>query len=59
MVCWMTEASSLRPGTKYAIKHTTRSAGALVQGLRYRVDINTLHRETPRSCSSARSDESP
>jgi len=45
MVCWMTEASSLRPGTKLAIKHTTRWARALVKDLRYRLDINTLHRE--------------
>jgi bifunctional enzyme CysN/CysC len=45
MVCWMSEAASLRPGAKYAIKHTTRSARTLVKGLQYRLDVNTLHRE--------------
>jgi len=45
MVCWMNEAASLRPGAKYAIKHTTRTARTLVKGLQYRLDVNTLHRE--------------
>ncbi len=46
MVCWMTERSALRAGAKLAIKHTTRSARALVQELHYRLDVNTLHRDT-------------
>lgn len=41
----MADAASLRPGAKYAIKQTTRTARALVQELRYRVDVNTLHRD--------------
>ena len=45
MVCWMTEQSQLAPGAKLAIKHTTRSGRALVKGLQYRLDINTLHRD--------------
>ena len=32
-LCWMSETHSLRPGAKYTIKHTTRSAKALVQEL--------------------------
>jgi bifunctional enzyme CysN/CysC len=44
MVCWMTD-KPLRPGTKLAIKHTTRSARAVVRELRYRLDVNTLHRD--------------
>jgi bifunctional enzyme CysN/CysC len=44
MLCWLAP-TSMRSGGKYAIKHTTRSARALVKGLRYRVDINSLHRE--------------
>jgi bifunctional enzyme CysN/CysC len=32
-------------GGKYAIKHTTREARALVQTLQYRLDVNTLHRD--------------
>jgi bifunctional enzyme CysN/CysC len=45
MVCWMSEASQLREGAKLAIKHTTRSARALVKTVRYRLDINSLHRD--------------
>ena len=45
MVCWLTETSSLSPRTKLAIKHTTRTARALVKDVQYRLDINTLHRD--------------
>jgi bifunctional enzyme CysN/CysC len=45
MVCWLTEASTLSPRTKLTIKHTTRTAKALVKDLHYRLDINSLHRE--------------
>ncbi|MFG1717838.1 sulfate adenylyltransferase subunit 1 [Micromonospora chalcea] len=45
MICWMDETSPLRVGGKYAIKHTTRSARAIVRGLHYRLDINSLHRD--------------
>ncbi len=45
MICWMSESSELRPGAKLAIKHTTRWARAMVKDFRYRLDINTLHRD--------------
>jgi len=45
MVCWLTEATSLRPGSKLAIKHTTRWARAMVKDVQYRLDVNTLHRD--------------
>ncbi|WP_396888491.1 sulfate adenylyltransferase subunit CysN [Micromonospora craniellae] len=45
MVCWMDESRPLQVGGKYAIKHTTRSARAIVRGLHYRLDINSLHRD--------------
>jgi bifunctional enzyme CysN/CysC len=45
MVCWLSESGSLRPGAKYAIKHTSRWARALVKDLQYRLDVNTLHRD--------------
>ena len=45
MVCWMTERSTLTNGAKLAIKHTTRSARAMVKALHYRLDIDTLHRD--------------
>jgi sulfate adenylyltransferase large subunit len=44
MVCWMTN-EPLRPRQKLAIKHTTRSARAMVQEIRYRLDVSTLHRD--------------
>jgi bifunctional enzyme CysN/CysC len=44
MICWMDDAP-LRPGQKLAIKHTTRSARAMVKDLQYRLDINSLHRD--------------
>jgi bifunctional enzyme CysN/CysC len=43
-VCWMSDRP-LREGARYAIKHTTRSARAVVRQLRYRIDVNTLHRD--------------
>ncbi|MGB5760244.1 MAG: sulfate adenylyltransferase subunit CysN [Acidimicrobiales bacterium] len=45
MICWMSESSQLTPGSKLAIKHTTRWARAMVKDFRYRLDINTLHRD--------------
>ncbi|RZU73174.1 sulfate adenylyltransferase subunit 1 [Micromonospora kangleipakensis] len=45
MVCWMDESRPLQVGGKYAIKHTTRSARAIVRGLHYRLDVNSLHRD--------------
>jgi bifunctional enzyme CysN/CysC len=45
MICWMDETRPLHPGAKYTIKHTTRTARALIKQLHYRLDINTLHRD--------------
>jgi sulfate adenylyltransferase large subunit len=44
-ICWMSE-QPLAPGSKYAIKHTTRSARAIVEAIEHRVDINTLEHVT-------------
>jgi sulfate adenylyltransferase subunit 1 (EFTu-like GTPase family) len=43
-ICWMGERP-LVPGGRYAIKHTTRSARAIVEALEYRIDVNTLEHE--------------
>jgi sulfate adenylyltransferase large subunit len=40
-ICWMSE-QPMEPRGRYTIKHTTRSARAIVDDLDYRVDINTL-----------------
>ena len=43
-ICWMSDRE-LRPGARYRIKHTTRTALAKVDALRYRVDVNSMHRD--------------
>ena len=45
LICWMDSSETLRTGAKLALKHTTRSARALVKELQYRLDVNTLHRD--------------
>ncbi|MFZ0088002.1 MAG: sulfate adenylyltransferase subunit CysN [Solirubrobacteraceae bacterium] len=40
-VCWMSEKPLASRG-RYAIKHTTRGARAIVEEIEHRVDINTL-----------------
>jgi len=35
----------LTPGAKYALKHTSNWARALIKDLHYRLDVNTLHRD--------------
>jgi sulfate adenylyltransferase subunit 1 len=44
MVCWLSERPLL-PAGRYRIKHTTRTALAKVDALRYRLDVNTLDRD--------------
>jgi sulfate adenylyltransferase large subunit len=41
MVCWMAD-QPLAPRGRYAIKHTTRTARAVVEDIEYRVDVNSL-----------------
>jgi bifunctional enzyme CysN/CysC len=45
MISWLTPDAPLRVRGRYAIKHTTREARALVSDLQYRLDVNTLHRD--------------
>ncbi|MBB6118954.1 sulfate adenylyltransferase subunit CysN [Nocardiopsis algeriensis] len=45
MVCWMTDTRKLSPRAKLVVKHTTRTAKVVVKELRYRLDVNTLHRD--------------
>ncbi len=44
MVSWMVDAP-LRRRARLGVKHTTRSARAMVKDIRYRVDTDTLHRD--------------
>jgi sulfate adenylyltransferase large subunit len=41
IVCWMSE-QPLRARSRYVIKHTTRTARAVVEELQHRIDVNTL-----------------
>jgi sulfate adenylyltransferase subunit 1 len=44
MVCWMSDRP-LSPSARYRIKHTSRTALAKVDEVRYRIDVNSLHRD--------------
>ena len=43
MLVWMAE-TPLTPGGQYLIKHTTRMTPGIVSQVRYRIDVNTLHK---------------
>jgi len=43
MVCWLNK-EPLDPNGKYAIKHTTKEARCIIKDVKYKVNINTLHR---------------
>jgi bifunctional enzyme CysN/CysC len=49
MICWMDETKPMAVGGKYSIKHTTRTARAVVREVNYRLDVNTLHRDESTS----------
>jgi bifunctional enzyme CysN/CysC len=44
MICWMHDRPLVR-GRKLVLKHTSRTVRALVKSVRYRLDVNTLHRQ--------------
>lgn len=43
MIVWMSQEAMI-PGKSYLIKHTTQTIPGQIESLRYRVDVNTLHR---------------
>ncbi|MEP5106367.1 MAG: GTP-binding protein [Ekhidna sp.] len=43
MLCWL-NSKGPQPRAKYAIRHTTADAKAMFKEIRYKMDINTLHR---------------
>lgn len=43
MICWLHE-KKIVPGGKYALKHTSKDVRCIVKDVRYKVNINTLHR---------------
>ena len=43
MICWMNE-KKLIPRGKYTIRHTSQTARCIIKDVKYKMDINTLHR---------------
>lgn len=43
MLCWL-NPKPLQPGGKYALKHTTKDARCMIKDVKYKMDINTLHK---------------
>tara|TARA_B100001540_G_scaffold203825_1_gene179515 strand:+ start:4184 stop:5452 length:1269 start_codon:yes stop_codon:yes gene_type:complete len=43
MICWMNQKKMTVRG-KYTIRHTTQTARCIIQDVKYKMDINTLHR---------------
>jgi sulfate adenylyltransferase subunit 1 len=43
MICWMNE-KKLIPRGKYTIRHTSQTARCIIKEVKYKMDINTLHR---------------
>jgi len=48
MICWFSN-TNLNPSGKFVIRHTTKETKAIVQEIRYKVDINTLRKEEDTS----------
>ncbi len=44
LLCWMSERP-LDPRRRYLVKHTTRTAAVSALEVRYRIDVDTLHRD--------------
>ena len=43
MICWMNEKKMIPKG-KYTIRHTSQTARCIIKEVKYKMDINTLHR---------------
>ena len=43
MICWMNEKNMLLKG-KYTIRHTSQTARCIIKEVKYKIDINSLHR---------------
>ncbi len=44
MICWFSENAKLRLGQKYLLRSTTREAKCVVEKVKYKVNVNTLHK---------------
>jgi len=44
MICWFSSEKTLTARGKYFLRHTTREVKAIVKEIKYKVNINTLHK---------------
>lgn len=44
MLCWFSDKRKLRAGDKVLLRHTSREVKAIIKGINYKVDVNTLHK---------------
>jgi len=45
MMCWFDHNKPLQLRGKYALRHTTQDVRCIVKEIRYKLNINTLHRD--------------
>lgn len=48
MLCWMNQ-KPLEPGTKFALKHTTKEVRCVIKEINYILNISTLEKVSPAS----------
>lgn len=44
MICWFSENTKLQIGRKYLLRSTSREAKSIIEKVKYKVDVNTLHK---------------
>ena len=44
MICWFSSEANLQEHGRYTLRHTTNDVKCLVKELKYKMDINTLHK---------------
>lgn len=45
MICWFDQTKTLQQRGKYTIKHTSQDCRCIIKEIRYKLDVNTLHRD--------------
>ncbi len=45
MICWFSSETHLQERGRYTLRHTTNNVKCLVKALKYKVDMNTLHKD--------------
>ena len=45
MICWFDQEKKVQLRGMYALRHTSRDVRCIVKGIRYKMNVNTLHRD--------------